>query len=257
MAYTWYTERYSPQQKQKWTLEDYSRYGMTPLRERFVEYRTSQPVWGRWPWNRENFVLTPYGYLSPEDAARVQYLEKEQLKREYMKAFEEAKKANEERYKEILRGYESTYGRVAQDYDTLYQETERRLRGLSDAEIAELRRQYELSGQKQLFNLAQAGLYNTTIAPTVQRQNMDAAARAEMLAREKAQRMELETLSRLKASKLDALTQLELQKYGVMERREDVYPNLSDLIALSRGLGEYPVQPTGVNITRYFYNNRW
>lgn len=177
------------------------------------------------------------GKTKPEkDAykAQMEYLRRQeerykQMVGEYQEKYDAAKAANEQRYQDILSGYGQTYGNVQSGYaDAISQ-----MQGMGQAELADLRHQFDVSGKNQMASLASSGLLNTTVAPTVQRQNTVAQMRAEALLQERLRREQVN----LKLAQTGALTNLDLQKYAFMERREDEYPDFNQMLMLARGLG--------------------
>jgi hypothetical protein len=180
-----------------------------------------------------------YPQLKREEEAQARRIREQtdKLKNEYETKYNEAKTANEARYNEILSGYNTTYNNVNTGYNTLYSDIMREYQGMGDAERSDLRRNYGIQGNRQLAGLQASGLLNTTIAPTVQRQNQDASARAEMLLNERLRRDKLGTMQDLRQSQMGQLTALDQAKYGVMERREDAYPDFNVMLQLAKGLG--------------------
>lgn len=187
--------------------------------DQILAWGSAQPKW----------VRKSTGYKTALNVAKAEYDRLQKLKDEYQQKYDEAKAANEQRYQDILSGYGQTYGNVQSGYaDAISQ-----MQGMGQAELADLRHQFDVSGKNQMASLASSGLLNTTVAPTVQRQNTVAQMRAEALLQERLRREQVN----LKLAQTGALTNLDLQKYAFMERREDEYPDFNQMLMLARGLG--------------------
>lgn len=126
-----------------------------------------------------------------------------------------AEEANEQRYRDILSGYGSRFDR---NMGTL--------EGMGDAEKASINRQFNALQSRNLQDAVGRGLAGTNILPGMRT----------LTERERTQ--ELGNLNeRLRRERIGLDTSLSGDTLGFMERRDDVGPNMDDLIRLAEGLG--------------------
>lgn len=144
----------------------------------------------------------------------------------YQQAYEEGKAINEQRYEDILGGYRDRY---ANAMDMVGQ--------LGDSQRAEIDRSYTGLNATTQQGLTDRGLANSSITDTM-------AAGVE---REK-QRASLELEDALLSRQLDTANQLSGDTLGFMERRQDEYPSLDQLMNFYVQMGQAQQaanQPTG------------
>lgn len=127
----------------------------------------------------------------------------ESLVQNYNQAYGKAKAANEARYQQMLRIADQT--------------TQQR--------AADVRSDYGQETSNVMQQLAQLGLSNTTIAPTL---------------RQGIQRKQGEALNRL-------ADQMQQTKLGIIERRNDEYPDAASLQSIIAGVGSQYGQGQGLS----------
>ena len=174
------------------------------------------------------------GYLSPENASRAKYLQKEALTTDFETQQAEAKAANEARYADILGQYGTTVeGATARGPETL-QFDESQFAGLGDQAKKDIAQSYTNLTAANTQNLVSSGLAGTTArgavtAASARGRTRDTAALNESLRRE--QIGYSSDIDRFNASTRNAYSQyldsLTAQKLSFMERREDDYPDQS------------------------------
>ena len=152
-----------------------------------------------------------------------------ELMKEYQKAFDQAKAANEKRYDQILSGY-----------GNLYDKTMSSLEGMGDAARRDLHGTFDRGHAQSMQGLVGAGMAKTTIMPSVTmhgaRQRTDALSNLnEMLRREK----------------LGYSTQIKGDKLAFMERRQDTYPDANLYAQLMSQYGQGVGQQIGYNPNLY------
>lgn len=206
---TGYNNRYSSPDRSEWTLNDWQQYA-TRDQSKWYQY-LGAPGSGTY----KTKTAWRGGYLTPDELSQVSWLEQQNLKNEYQTAFDRAKESNEKRYRQTLAGYDDMYGTQQE-----------MMEGMGDSEKRELER-IAGKGYAQNADLAvKSGMLGTTVLPALNSRTSEQHARM------------LDSLNeRLDRMRLGAYTDYKTGKLGVMERREDVYPDFSQLIALSRGLG--------------------
>jgi hypothetical protein len=138
------------------------------------------------------------------------------LAAEYQKAMDKANRANEMRYGELIQGFDGLHSRVMGNLDQVgNQEKADILERYSDAE--------KLSYQSLVNRgFGNSTMLNTMKQGTVRESNRDIA------------RLQ----SELAAQRANADMAISQGKLGVMERRNDIQPDFSQMIALSQGLGQ-------------------
>jgi hypothetical protein len=169
------------------------------------------------------------GNLTGAEFSAVQGLEKDKLTQDYQKAYEEAKLANETRYQEILGGYDKLMGDSQSKYDSIIASQA----GMGNAEKADLQHSYDVLGSRQQQGLVNSGLSSTTIRPAVMAQNTTAMQRALSLVNERLQGQN----TNLQVGSLNSANNLTQNKFGVMERRTDDYPNETNYLELLKQYG--------------------
>ena len=185
--------------------------------------------------------------------------EKNRLTTEYQTAYNEAKAANLKRYEEVLAGYQTRYGEAMTSLGTsrtaitgklasTRAEVMGGLKGLGEAELAGIGRQYTKERASTAQHLISTGLHSTTVAPAVQagvtrREGYAVGEAQERLRREKLGYVsqlgaqELQSLKELSAQELMMQTGLTKEELDFQERREDEYPSESLYVQLMQGLG--------------------
>ena len=135
---------------------------------------------------------------------------------EYTKAYGEAKEANEARYAEVLGGYRKRYNEALAE-----------LEGMGSQEKADITSRWNAESSKGQQDLTSRGLTGTTVLPTMKG----------MYEREKGSSLgRLD--ERLRREKIGLMTGLSGDTLGFMERREDVYPDLSMYANLASKYGQ-------------------
>ena len=147
----------------------------------------------------------------------------------YNVAYEQARRANEQRYQQLLSGADES---IAQR-QVAGQEMLGTLGDISQQEAADIRSEYGQQRSNIMQQLARQGMGGTTVAPTmglgVQREQSAALNRlADAFAR---------TKLGVQAQEASAMDQLRQQRLGIIERREDRYPDLSSLQSIIAGVG--------------------
>lgn len=165
-------------------------------------------------------------------------VERGKLKTEYETAYSEAKTANLERYGEIKGLYDTRYSDATSRLASTRQEVLSGLEGLGEAEKAGIRRDYDRRGSQISQNLISSGLHSTTIAPTIQGQNIRQRGYALGEAEERLRRERLGHISDLGQQELAYTTGLSKEKLDFMERREDPYPDVQLYTQLMTQLGD-------------------
>ncbi len=147
----------------------------------------------------------------------------------YNTAYEQARRANEQRYQQLLAGADES---IAQRR-AAGQEMLGTLGSISQQEAADIRSEYGQQRSNIMQQLARQGMSGTTVAPTmslgVQREQSAALNRlADMFAR---------TKLGVQSQEAAAMDQLRQQRLGIIERREDRYPDLASLQSIIAGIG--------------------
>ena len=185
--------------------------------------------------------------------------DKTRLTEEYQTAYNAAKTANESRYQNILTGYQTrsddaqtTLGQtrtaVTGQLASNRAEVLGGLKGLGEAELAGIGRQYTRERASTSQGLISSGLHSTTVAPAVQggvtrREGYAVGEANERLRREKLGYIsqlgaqELQSLKELSSQELFIQTGLKKEELDFMERRTDEYPSESLYVQLMQGLG--------------------
>ncbi len=163
----------------------------------------------------------------------------QQLYNEFGQAYNEGRAANESRYAQILEGYGDRH-QAASD----------KLQGLGDAARNDLNRRYQNLATNVDQNLASRGLYNSTIAGTMQRGITDQQDRAMNQLNEG-----------LRREQIGYDTALSGDTLAFMERRNDTYPDLNQMANLALQMGNtsgnrqsIPSQYRESNTSRYVRN---
>lgn len=134
----------------------------------------------------------------------------------YQKSYDEAKKANEARYSEILQGYRNRQ-----------QQATKLIAGMGNTEYARINREYADMGGQATQSAIGRGLGNTTVLDSLQR-GVQADRQTALNAAQEGVRRNL----------LNITTGLSGDTLQFMERRNDTYPDINQLIALSKGVGQ-------------------
>lgn len=134
----------------------------------------------------------------------------------YQTQYDEARRANESRYEDILGGYTDVHRRAIEGLES------RTEQGLADIDQA-----YEGAAAAGQQRMASRGLYNSTIAETMQQGTAREAQAAK-------NRYSDEMLDR----RLGYDTALTQSRLGFMERREDEYPSQQLLTGLAQAIGQ-------------------
>ncbi len=185
--------------------------------------------------------------------------DKTRLTEEYQTAYNAAKTANESRYQNILTGYQTrsddaqtTLGQtrtaVTGQLASNRAEVLGGLKGLGEAELAGIGRQYTRERASTSQGLISSGLHSTTVAPAVlggvaRREGYAVGEANERLRREKLGYIsqlgaqELQSLKELSPQELFIQTGLKKEELDFMERRTDEYPSESLYVQLMQGLG--------------------
>ncbi len=134
----------------------------------------------------------------------------EKLYADWQKSYNEAKQANETRYDAILKGY-----------DDLAEKSLAQLEGYGEAEKSTTRKDYSNILSKINQQMVNTGLFSSTVAPAAAIQNERSLQEALAAINE-----------RLQGQKVGITTSLGQEKLGVMERREDTYPDIQSYYQL-------------------------
>lgn len=141
--------------------------------------------------------------------------ELEKLLREFQKSYDLAKESNLERYDEIIKGYDQTAQNVRDFYS-----------GYGNQRRQDIRTGYNSLKSAGYQDLISRGLRGSTIAPT-----MAAGYHRQQVA-------DVNRLNdQVNRARTQALTNLDTQKYGFMERRSDLYPDMSAYIQALQAAG--------------------
>ncbi len=174
-------------------------------------YYATQPV--KYNWNALNRAMGQFRgsqSFGPQVAM--------QLFKASAQSQEEARRINEQRYGDILGGYRERYG-----------EAMGLLEGQGAQQRKDLERQYKNAQAAGMQQAVSSGLGGTLRSPLLQlgyeRQYADAAARLE---------------EGLRRERLGYQTQLSGDALQFMERREDSYPYMQDLMNLGNLIGQMP-----------------
>lgn len=133
----------------------------------------------------------------------------------YQDAYNQGVKTNEQRYQDILGGYRDRYGQAQGELDKL-----------GATERANVERGFTAQSTAAQQDLMSRGVGQTTVAPTLQ-------AGIERQKQQSLQSVE-EGLAR---ERLGTLSQLSGDTLGFMERRQDNYPGINQLVNLAMQLG--------------------
>jgi len=145
------------------------------------------------------------------------------LAQQYQSAQDEAKATNEQRYQDILGGYK-----------TRQQDAMLALQNLGGAERAKLEKQFGEEASRQRVSLAGRGLGGTSVASGVGAKMATAQQDAMNQLNE-----------RLTRERLGYQTGLSGDTLGFMERREDAYPDLQQMMMLAQMQGKTGASRTG------------
>ena len=139
----------------------------------------------------------------------------DELVERFQTQYDEAKASNEARYADIL-----------SQYQTMYDTTMGRLEGLGTTQIADATRRWDAAGTKVGQDMVSRGLSGTTILPTM------------ALGVERDKSADIARITdELEQKKIGIGTGLKSAQLGFMERREDPYPNMSDVFTLAQSAG--------------------
>lgn len=154
------------------------------------------------------------------------------LAKSYQQQTDAANAANNQRYNDILGGYDKALGLATSE-----------LTGLSQQNKTDTNALYDTRRGSAEQNLISRGLGNTTVRSSIDRgiTTDQAAANARINDQNKLQR-------------LGALSGLQSDRLGFMERRNDAPPDISQLAMLAQGVGQsgtpnLPTLPPGSGIT--------
>lgn len=161
------------------------------------------------------------GVRTPEQIARMNT--GGGLAGQYQSAYDAAKTANEKRYQETLGGYQQRQ-----------QAAMTALEGLGGAERARLEKQFGQEASRQRVSLMGRGLAGTSVASGVGAKMAGAQQDAMNQLNE-----------RLTRERLGYQTGLSGDTLGFMERREDAYPDLQQMLMLAQMQGKSGAQGFG------------
>jgi len=191
--------------------------------------------------NANNMAFNSWrgGQLSPQLYSQVSYLEQQEAEAKAKTAEDEAKTANETRYADILKGYDKTYADVTQGYNDRYGQAMQMLQGMGDAERTDLRKTYAGLNASSMQSLVNSGMAGSTVAPSVRAHNTRRLNTAMGQLNDRLRSQQVGYHTSMTGQRLAAQTGLQTQKYGVMERRNDTYPQSYAFAKLMNQYGNY------------------
>lgn len=135
----------------------------------------------------------------------------------YRSAYDEAKTANQTRYNQALSGYQS-----------LYDDQMAQLKNYGSQRLIDVGKAYDNLGSSMTQNLISRGMMGSTIYPTMQ------------MGVQRQKQAEINRTSQgLLDQKLGYQQQLAGNIYGLMERRQDPYPDMGSYLALMNSYGNF------------------
>ncbi len=174
-----------------------------------------------------------------------------QIASSYQQQYNTARAANETRYNDILSKYDAAIGKyqtdaagVLQGYQDRYNTGIAALTGLGDTARSDANRQFNQLGARTTQSAISRGLGNTTVRDAlgrgVEQERQVALGRINEAVRTQTAGIQSQLSGeQLAASQRfnDTTYNLHKGKLDFMERRQDEYPNMQQLLALSQGLG--------------------
>jgi hypothetical protein len=156
----------------------------------------------------------------------------------YKQAEQQAKQANETRYNDILSQYQKQYDDLSKAYANRQSEALNMLQGYGTQEKADVAQNWGNVQAQQQQDAVDRGMANTTVGMNIplgteRGKNADLAR-----INERIQQQKLGIYTGLSGDTLNAQQNLMGNKLGFMERREDEYPDLNQMLNLTTGLGE-------------------
>ncbi len=221
------------------TLAEFEQFARTPVSDRITKI----------PFGRGEITQTPAGefrggVLTGDQIRRAEFFQKEEFISEFEQKSEEAKAANLKRFEDIMSGFESTIGRATSEGAATFDFDFSQFEGLGNQAREDIRRSFQQLTASGTQDLVSSGLAGTTalgsLRSRVSRGETDALGTLnENLRREKiGTQLDVGKFNALAGSDFARrLDQLDLEKFGVIERREDVPPSQQIFLEQLRQFG--------------------